>query len=76
MSKTAGLQAADKVQPDFIIERATDGPSVAFFVVLWDTKTTSIQIVLTDQESAHPPQVTRLLRASPFVEDCSGRYFF
>jgi len=31
---------------------------------------TSIQVVLTDQESTFPPQVTRLLRASTFVENC------
>ena len=28
----ASPQAADKVQPDFMIERATDGSSVALFL--------------------------------------------
>jgi hypothetical protein len=44
---------------------------------VWFVKVaTSIQVVLTDQESTLPPQVTRLLRASTFVEDCIGFYFF
>jgi len=37
---------------------------------------TSIQLGLSDKVSAYPTQDPRLLRASPFVEDCSGRYFF
>jgi len=44
---------------------------------VWRVKAaTSIQILPIDQEPTFPPQDPRLLRASPFVVDCSGRYFF
>ena len=40
---------------------------------VWLVRTaTSIQMVLVDQEPALPPQVTRLLRASPPVKNCIG----
>jgi hypothetical protein len=44
--------------------------------VWFDMVATSIRMVLVDQESTIPPQVTRLLRASPFVEGCSARCAF
>ena len=43
----------------------------------WRVKAaTSIQVLPIDQEPTFPPQDPRLLRGSPFVVDCSGRYFF
>ena len=37
---------------------------------------TSIRILLVDQGPSFPPQVTRLLRASPFVDDCFSGHAF
>jgi len=37
---------------------------------------TSIRNVLVEQNPTLPPQVTRLLRASPFVENCNGGHAF
>jgi len=44
---------------------------------VWGAKAAiSIRVVLIDQESTIPSQVTRLLRASPFVESCSDSSTF